>query len=86
MASRAEACRLRSDRCARRAAVLRPGARLGWSPREVIAFAEGVAGRPWRRCGDADFRLVLAEYGALATAIAGKRARHATEADHARGD
>lgn len=74
-----------SSRCALRSDVLRLGGLLGWSPGDVIAFAEGVTGRPWRRCGAADFHQVLAEYHALAAVIARKRARHERSVPHASG-
>lgn len=72
-----------TPRCALRDMVLRLGGLLGWSPREVIAFTEALTGRPWRRCGPAEYRLALAEYRTLAEAGAARRARR-EGADHAR--
>lgn len=65
-------------RCRRaelRAAVLRLGGLLGWQPRDVIVFAEAVTGRPWRRCGCADFETVIEEYWAIGRVIEEKRTR-----------
>ena len=52
-----------------RDAVLRAGARLGWNEGEVVAFAEALVARPWRRCGGSDLELVLGEYVALARVV-----------------
>ncbi len=49
-----------------RDAVLRAGGRLGWNEREVVAFAEALVGRPWRRCGPRQLEAILGEYVALA--------------------
>jgi hypothetical protein len=60
-----------------RAAVLRLGARLGWSAREVAAFAEALTGRPWARLESADLDAVQNEYLALLQVIAAKGVRRA---------
>jgi hypothetical protein len=66
-----------------RTAVLRVGALLGWSPSDVIAFAEALTGCPWPHAGRPDLELVLEEYRTLLRALRAKRARRATpdEAD-----
>jgi hypothetical protein len=56
-----------------RAAVLRAGDHLGWRPGEVIALAEALAQRPWRRCGWEDLTAVLDEYLALLEVVAARR-------------
>ena len=53
------------ERARLRSGVLHLGSLLGWQPREVIDFAEAVAGCPWRECGCAQFRAVLEEYRAM---------------------
>jgi hypothetical protein len=58
-----------------RDAVLRLGGLLGWEPRDVMAFAEGLTGCPWERCGAVEFALVFDEYQMLVRAIEAKRAR-----------
>jgi hypothetical protein len=58
-----------------RNAVLRLGGLLGWEPCEVVAFAEGLTGCSWDRCGAVEFALVLDEYQMLVRAIEAKRAR-----------
>ena len=63
----------RRRRAELRAAVLRLGALLGWRSREVIAFAETVTNRPWRRCGCTDFEAVIEEYWAIGRVIQEKR-------------
>ncbi len=60
-----------------REAVLRAGGRLGWNEREVVAFAEALVGRPWRRCGPLDLEAVLGEYVALARIARAKAERRA---------
>ncbi len=65
------------ERIRLRAAVLRLGGLLGWQPREVVAFAEAVTSRPWRRCGSADFEAVLEEYRSLLRVIHDKTERRA---------
>jgi DNA primase len=55
--------------------VLRAGARLGWRPNSVAAFAEALTGTPWSGCGDRELREVLDEYDALVLAVERKRAR-----------
>ena len=68
-----------------RAAVLRLGSLLGWHTREVIAFAEAVTDRPWRRCGYADFEAVMEEYRSILHALHGKAARRAAREEEALG-
>ena len=63
-----------------REAVLRAGGRLGWNEREVVAFAEALVGRPWRRCGPLDLEGVLGEYVALARVAREKAERRANGA------
>ena len=63
-----------------RAGVLRLGGMLGWEPREVISFAEAVAGCPWRHFGSAEFEMVLEEYRTIAHAL---RAKTKRPVDHA---
>ena len=58
-----------------RKAVLRAGARLGWNEGEVVAFAEALVARPWRRCGGSDLELVLGEYVTLAGAVRARAER-----------
>ena len=58
-----------------REAVLRAGARLGWNEGEVVAFAEALVARPWRRCGGSDLELVLGEYVALARVVRARAER-----------
>ena len=53
------------ERARLRSGVLHLGGLLGWQPREVIDFAEAVAGCPWHECGCAEFRAVLEEYRAM---------------------
>jgi hypothetical protein len=65
-----------------RAAVLRLGARLGWSARDVAAFAEALTDRPWARLESAELEVVRDEYLALLRVIAAKAARRA----HAGGE
>jgi hypothetical protein len=60
-----------------RDAVLRLGGLLAWEPCDVMAFAEGLTGCPWDRCGAVEFALVLDEYQMLVRAIEAKRARRA---------
>lgn len=72
----------RHRRAELRAAVLRLGRLLGWQSREVIAFAEAVTNRPWRRCGCAEFETVLEEYWAIGRVIQEKEARRRRESDH----
>ncbi len=70
----------RGGRARLRAAVLRLGARLGWSARDVAAYAEALCGRPWARLGPAELEAVRDEYLALLQVIAAKAARRATGA------
>ncbi len=72
------------ERLRLRAGVLRLGGLLGWQPREVIAFAEAVTNRPWRRCGSADFEAVLEEYRSLVRVIHDKADRRAAREKEAR--
>ena len=65
----------RRERGRLRAAVLRLGGLLGWQPDEVIGFAEALTGCPWRRCGCAEFEVVLDEYIGLVHAIHARAAR-----------
>ena len=58
-----------------RDAILRAGARLGWNEGEVVAFAEALVARPWRRCGRSDLELVLGEYVALARVVLARAER-----------
>ena len=57
--------------------VLQLGERLGWERRDVMAFAEGLTGCPWVRCGSVEFAAVLNEYQMLIQAIEAKRTRRA---------
>jgi len=78
----------RVGRARLRAAVLRLGAQLGWSPREVVAFTEGLCGRPWARLEPAELGVVRDEYLALLQVIAAKAAGRAAGArgeDHVAG-
>ena len=63
------------ERARLRSGVLRLGGLLGWQPREVIDFAEAVAGCPWHECGCAEFTAVLEEYRALLLLFRAKMAR-----------
>ena len=69
----------RGRRAELRTAVLTLGGLLGWSPGEVIDFAEAVTNRPWRHCSCADFERVVEEYWAIGRVIQEKRARHQVE-------
>ena len=84
MASDAGTCCHERDECDRlRDVVLRTGDSLGWQPRDVMAFAEGLTGCPWVSCGSAEFAAVLDEYQMLIRAIEAKRAqRAAREREH----
>jgi hypothetical protein len=66
-----------------REAVLRAGGRLGWDEGDVIAFAEALVGRPWRRCCPRDLETVLGEYVALVRVVREKAARRAGRMDGA---
>jgi len=74
-----------SGRADLRAAVLRAGARLGWDEREVVAFAEALVGRPWRRCRRRDLEAVLGAYVALERVVRAKAARRARRMNRAEG-
>ncbi len=71
----------RRRRAELRAAALRLGGFLGWRSGEVITFAEMVTNCPWRRCGCAEFEIVLEEYWAIGRVIQEKRARQQREWD-----
>jgi hypothetical protein len=76
---------LAEDDClALRTTVLRLGALLGWSPSEVIAFAEALTDCPWPSAGRDELELVVEEYLTLLRALQAKRARRATR-DEAHG-
>jgi hypothetical protein len=64
-----------------RTAVLRLGALLGWSPSEVIAFAEALTDCPWPRAGRHELDLVLDEYLTLLRVLQAKRVRRTTPAE-----
>ncbi|HZU12200.1 MAG TPA: hypothetical protein VFB58_05110 [Chloroflexota bacterium] len=66
---------MRRRRAELRTTVLCLGRLLGWGSRDVIAFAEAVTDRPWRRCGCAEFERVVEEYWAIGRVIEEKRAR-----------
>ena len=68
---------LDADSAQSRAAVLRLGRRLGWSPAEVAAFAEALCGRPWLALGPVELAAVRDEYLSLLQAIVVKAARRA---------
>ena len=72
-----------SGRADLRAAVLRAGGRLGWDEGAVIAFAEALVGRPWRRCCPRGLETVLGEYVALVRVVREKAARRAGRRDGA---
>jgi len=48
-------------RAALRDDLLRCGRRIGWSPHTTIAFTEGLARRPWKRCDLAHLAAALDE-------------------------
>ena len=66
-----------AERSRLRAAVLAAGAQLGWSPHDVIRFAEALTGCSWPRCGRAELDAVLGEYESLLDVIETKSARSA---------
>ena len=76
--------RIRQRQRARlRLVVLRLGGGLGWGQRDVIAFAEALTSRPWRRCGRTDLEAVRDEFLALRRVIrrkAAQRSNHASPA------
>jgi len=81
MASNARVCRNERDKENHlRDVVLQLGERLGWEPRDVMAFAEGLTGCPWVRCASVEFAAVLDEYQMLIQAIEAKRTRRAVRA------
>jgi hypothetical protein len=84
MGSDAGTCRHECDEGERlRDVVLGIGESLGWETRDVMAFAEGLTGCPWVRCGSVEFVAVLEEYKMLIQAIEAKRAqRAAREREH----
>lgn len=55
----------RGDECAQsaalRQAILQYGQRIGWSRHTAIAFAEGTARRPWKRCTSQQLAGVVSE-------------------------
>lgn len=67
---------LRGKRVRLRAAVLHYGSLLGWQTPQIIAFAEALTHRPWRRCGCSEFLAVLDEYQSIMDVIQEKAARH----------
>lgn len=71
------------DRVRMRAAVLRLGNMLGWEPRDIIAFTEGLTNCSWRRCGCNEFEAVLEEYLAMGRAIQANVARRRLRAQSA---
>lgn len=71
------------DRVRMGAAVLRLGSMLGWEPRDIIAFTEGLTNCCWRRCGCNEFEAVLEEYLAVGRAIQAKVARRRLRAQAA---
>ncbi len=80
----AAGCRpARDERALLRGAVLRLGGMLGWRPAEVIALAEALTGRPWRRLATGDFRLVLEEYAGLVETLEVKASKHQRGAEAA---
>ena len=74
------------ERARLRSGVLHLGSLLGWQPREVIDFAEAVAGCPWHECGCTEFRAVLEEYRCLLRVIHDKAARRGARDEQARPD
>src|SRR3954471_17633517 len=61
--------------------VLRLGALLGWTPSDVVAFAEAVTGCPWSCAGRRELERVMEEYVTLLRVLQAKRARRATPAE-----
>ena len=53
------------QRAALRDDLLRCGRRLGWSAHTTIAFAEGLARRPWKRCSPDQLAAALDELRAV---------------------
>ncbi len=76
----------RRRRAELRGAVFTLGGLLGWGSRDVITFAESVTGRPWRRCGCAEFEHVVEEYWAIGRVIQEKRARQGSAAAEREGE
>ncbi len=73
---------LAEDDCvALRTTVLRLGALLGWSPSDVIIFAEALTDCPWPRAGRHELEPVLEEYLTLLRVLQAKRARWTTPAE-----
>ena len=58
-----------------RRAVLRLGARFGWSQDAVVLFAEALCSRRWEELDTADLLGVVEEYQALLQSLAAKLAR-----------
>ena len=75
----------KSERVVYRGAVLRLGGMLGLSAAEIIGLAEALAGRSWRRCGTAEFRLVLDEYAGMLALLDGKAHKQARRRDAVAG-
>lgn len=59
----------RAQRAALRDGVLECGRRIGWPAHTTIAFAEGLARRPWKRCTPAQLLVVLDELQATLRAF-----------------
>ena len=59
----------RAQRAALRDGVLECGRLIGWPTHTTIAFAEGLARRPWKRCTPAQLLIVLDELRAIARAF-----------------
>lgn len=75
----------KSQRAVYRTAVLRLGGMLGLSASEIIGLAEALAGRSWRRCGTADFRLVLDEYAGMLALVESKAHKQSMPGGEAAG-
>ncbi len=69
--------RAENECLALRTRVLRLGTLLGWSPSEIIAFAEALTGCPWTHVGRRELELVREEYLTLLRVLQAKRARRA---------
>ena len=59
----------RAQRAALRDGVLECGRLMGWPTYTTIAFAEGLARRPWKRCTHAQLLVVLDELQAIRRAF-----------------
>ena len=71
--SRTDVRRLRAERARLRASVLRCGQLLGWPTRTVIAVAEDLARRPWKRCRRTELDGVLDELQTIVWACEARR-------------